>query len=42
MATIRKATKAEVKHNGEKLFDFEITEFKLVDKFPEKTVAKPE
>jgi hypothetical protein len=42
MGGIKKATKEEVKHNGEKLFDFEITEFKPVDKFPEKTFAKPE
>ncbi|HEV2948472.1 MAG TPA: hypothetical protein VGX70_13945 [Gemmataceae bacterium] len=39
---IKKATKSETKHNGEKLLESETTEFKVLDKVDPKTFAKPE
>ncbi len=39
---IKKATKSETKHNGEKLLESETTEFKVLDKADPKTFAKPE
>lgn len=39
---IKKATKSETKHNGEKVFESEITDFKVLDKVDPKTFAKPD
>jgi hypothetical protein len=39
---IKKATKSETKHNGDKLLESETTEFKVLDKVDPKTFAKPE
>jgi len=39
---IKKATKSEVKRDGEKFLDGEVTEFKVLDNVDPKTFAKPE
>jgi hypothetical protein len=39
---IKKATKTEVKRNGEKFLDGEVVEFKVLDQVDPKTFAKPE
>jgi hypothetical protein len=39
---IKKATKIENKRDGEKFMEYEITEFKLLDKLDSKTFAEPE
>jgi hypothetical protein len=39
---IKKATKSETKHNGEKLIEAETTEFKVLDKVDPKVFTKPE
>jgi len=39
---IKKATKSEVKREGEKFLDAEVTEFKVLDNVDPKTFAKPE
>ncbi len=39
---IKKATKIEIKHDGEKVVEAEITDFKVLDKVDPKTFAKPE
>ena len=40
--SIKIATKSEVKRNGEKFLDGEVTEFKVLDNVDPKTFAKPE
>ena len=42
MGGIKKATKVQVKRDGEKFMDQEITEFKAVDKHDPKTFEQPE
>jgi hypothetical protein len=39
---IKKATKIETKHDGEKLIEAEVTEFKVSDNVDPKTFAKPD
>jgi hypothetical protein len=42
MDGIKKATKVESKRNGEKFIEQKLTEFKILEKVPPKTFAKPE
>ena len=39
---IKRPTKVETKHNGEKVVEAEVTEFKLLDKVDPKTFTKPD
>lgn len=39
---IKKATKSETKHNGDKIVEAEVTEFKVLDKVDPKTFTKPD
>jgi hypothetical protein len=41
MGGIKKAAKTIVKHDGEKLMEMQVTEFKVLDKVDPKTFEKP-
>jgi hypothetical protein len=42
MGNIKKATKIQSKHDGEKFLDQQVTEFKVLDKVDAKTFTEPD